>query len=165
MRVPCTPAVPDGDLCLQQGLLGWSSHQLMTPTSAHPMSPHAVPGLPSALLSPSPIPVPPVPCPAAAHAVTMSPGQAPEGRIPPSAPSLDAQKNSQFPGEGGPDPAVSLCTPVGKRAGARLRPRVCIGCNKAEWEPQSCAGFFARVRAAACGRSGLSPAAPSSPRW
>lgn len=83
----------------------------------------------------APLPVPP------GQAVTTSPNQAPEGRIPlcpfPAQPWQQVvtrpTKNSQCPGEH---------TPVGRRAGATLRPQVCIGCNKAEWEPRELRWFF-----------------------
>lgn len=90
----------------------------MTPTCPYPMSSCAVPGLPSALLPPSPIPVPPVLCPAAAHAVTVSPKQAPEGRIPP-VPLPCHSPGSRLlvdpRGRVGRTPAASLCTAVGRK--------------------------------------------------
>lgn len=38
--------------------------------------------------------------------------------------------------------AASLCTQWAGRAGATLRPQVCIGCNKDEWEPPELHWFF-----------------------
>lgn len=123
VKAPRAPAIPDRDLCLQQGLPGWSSHQLMTPCA---------PG--QFLASPQPhCPPAPSQCPlCCAQLPTLSP-RAPNkpqrAEPPPFAPPLhslgsrlflDPQRSSQCPGECGLDPG---CLPVHSRGQEGLEPR------------------------------------------
>lgn len=152
----------------QTGICAYSrGHLDGTAASPHPVCSCAVPGLPSASLPPSPIPLPSVLCPAAAHPVTLSPKQAPEGRIPSLLLPCTAlaagcsQTHRGIPSAQGSvgRPQVPPCAPPwAGRAGATLRPQVCIGCNKAEWEPPELRWFFQQGRGRAGSVQQLHPA-------
>lgn len=109
----------------------WAPLSLAAP-QPHPGAPHAVPSC----------------CPHSDH----EPQASPRWEDPPLRPSLAQpwqqvvpRPTKQFPvprGVWAGPPAVSLCTRWAGRAGATLRPQVCIGCNKAEWEPPELHWFF-----------------------